>query len=86
MIPIMKAERPKTIVVTVPEEDGDSGDSRGEKGYGLLLVRLRLVVGGAMVHARLRSGLESVKGVESNTMDCVKVVVHFLRDYALFIT
>ena len=81
----MKAARPKTIVVIVPVEDGDSDDSRAEKEYGVLLVRLSLVAWGAMVHTRLRLGLGSTKGIESNTMDSVKVVVHFLRDYVLFI-
>ena len=40
-----KAERPKTMVVIVPEEDEEPDDARGGKGYGVLLVRLPLVLG-----------------------------------------
>ena len=80
---MIRAERPKTIVVIVSEDDGEPDDARGGKGYGVLLVRLPLVVWGAMVDARLRSGLESAKRVESNMMDCVKVVIHFLGGHAL---
>lgn len=61
MTPIIRAEIPKTMVIIVSEEDEDVEDARGEKGDGVLIVRLPLVGWGAMVQARLRMGLESVK-------------------------